>query len=94
MRGGEEMNIYLGNLTLAQMQERMGIEFPEGLIEYLKDKHQDNASQLRENTWHCFDIPFVLKVENMEMAQTVYSYLKPLNDEIKTVFQIAVEEKP
>ncbi len=88
------MNIYLGNYSIADMENRLGIKFPDELVEYMKGKRQANAGKLAKNTWHCFDIPFVLKCENIEMAKIINGYLAPLSGEMKDRLQIAIEGKP
>lgn len=85
--------ILLGNLSIGQIEKRLGIRFPDNLMEYMSDKHQDNAGKLSPNTWHCFDIPFVLVCENMAMAQIIFDYLKPFQSEMTGQLQISLQSK-
>lgn len=84
------MAIYLGNFSVKDMENRLGIKFPEELVSYLSDKHQDSAGKLAKDKWHCFDIPFVLVCENKEMAVIIYNHLKPLTNDMKVPIQIAI----
>jgi hypothetical protein len=75
------------------MEERLGIKFPDELVAYMKDKHQDNAGTLAKDKWHCFDIPFVLACENREMAAIIYDHLKPFTDDMKDQLGISIQGK-
>lgn len=85
------MSIFLGNISVEQMQSRTRVEFPVELVEYLNERRQEKACRLEKDTWHCFDIPFVLVCENMEMAQKVYDNLKDKSSQFEEVLQIAVQ---
>ena len=87
------MSIYLGNLSVEQMQSRARVEFPVELVEYLNERRQENAGRLARDTWHCFDIPFVLVCENMEMAQKVYDQLKDKSEKFEEALQISVQSE-
>jgi hypothetical protein len=89
-KGEGAMNIYLGDLSITEIEKRMGISFPDKLITYLSDKHQDNASNIAKGKWHCFDLPFNMVCGDMEIAQTVYDSLKHLSKDIKKPLQISV----
>lgn len=88
------MNIYLGNMTIDDMEIRMGIKFPEELKGYMNVHHQDIADthKLLDSEWHCFDIPFVIVCGSIEVATRIYNDLKPFVSEIKTPLQIAIRE--
>jgi hypothetical protein len=86
------MAIYLGNLSIEKMEERLGIIFPQELKTFLQDKHQDNAGKLALDKWHCFDAPFVLNCQNREMAQIIYDYLKPLEENMKGQMNITIQD--
>lgn len=86
------MNIYLGNLSIESIENRMGITFPQELRDYMVDKHQDNAGTLAPQTWHCFDMPFLIKCFDIGMAQKIYDHLSPLQGQMKEPLQIAIQE--
>jgi len=86
------MSIYLGNVSIEEMQSRSGVVFPEELIAYMSDKRQHEACNLQKDKWHCFDIPFVLACENIEMAKEIYRHLESMSDYFKEQLQISVQE--
>ena len=86
------MNIMLGNLQINQMEERMGIKFPEDCVEYMKQHYCSSAEVTKGDYWHCFDIPFVMVCGSMNTAQTIYDYIKPLASEIKNPLQISIQK--
>lgn len=77
------MTIYLGNLCVDKIEERLQVEFPSELKEFMTASHQDDAGKLAEGKWHCFDIPFVLVCYDQEMAKKIYESLKPIADKMK-----------
>ena len=85
------MNIMLGNLTLAEMEKRSGVEWPEELKQYMADRHQPEAANVAPGKWHCFDLPFHLICGDLEMAHKVYDHLKPLSASFATPLQIGVQ---
>ena len=80
----------LGNLSIKQIQERTGVDFPKELIEYMEVRHQSKAEGVLSGQWHCFDIPFTLLCGDMETAQNIYDYLKPLTNDFKQQMQISI----
>jgi len=85
------MGIMLGNLTLAEMEARSGVEWPEDLKRYMADRHQPKASGIAPGKWHCFDLPFQLVCGDMETAQKVYDHLSPLAASFSEPLQIGVQ---
>jgi len=86
------MSIYLGNLSVADMEHRCGVKFPTALHEYLVDKHQPSAANIMSGKWHCFDIPFVLVCGDMQTATTIHGHLCNLGKEFKQPLQIALQD--
>ncbi len=83
----------LGNLSVKQMENRMGIEFPAELKEVLSKYRQENVSvDMKEGFWHCFDLPFTMVCGGGDLAQLVYDHLKPIADKITTPLQVAVSK--
>ena len=71
------MNIYLGNLTIRQLEDRCGCKFEEEDYKWLKEHRQDNAEIKTKDKLHIFDIPFMIqtgedisKVKNREKNWT------------------------
>ena len=86
------MSIYLGNLTIEQMEARTGVNFDDELKNLLIETHQDSASNIAEGEWHCFDIPFVLVCGGMPLAQRIYDHLKADSKNFKEVLQISLSQ--
>lgn len=84
------MGIMLGNLSVDEMQRRSGVDFPVEFIDYMKDRHQPEAENIKPGKWHCFDLPFMLVCGDMEMAEEVFRHLSPLSDSFKHQMQISV----
>jgi hypothetical protein len=83
------MNIMLGNLSVRDIETRLGIAFSENLKKVLEKTYQCNATNITENEWHCFDLPFVLVCGSMSLAQTIYDELKDQQGDMKEPLQIA-----
>ena len=84
------MNIMLGNLSVSQIEKRLGIEFPEDIREFMKQTHQAEASNIGKGKWHCFDIPFILVCGDMQTATKIFEGLKPQSDKCKEALQISL----
>lgn len=89
----ETMSIFLGNLSIEEIESRSGVKFPEGLVEYMKPRKQEKAANIKHGKWHCFDIPFNLVCGDMVTAKKIYDYLKPLSKDFKEQLQISLDEK-
>lgn len=81
----------LGNLKVEEIERRSGVVFPEELKLLMNETHQDEASNIKPGRWHCFDLPFTLLCGDMEIAERIYSYLKPLSSNFKQQLQIAIQ---
>ena len=86
------MNIMLGNLSVKQIEERLGIEFPEDTREFLKNSHQAEVSHIKPGKWHCFDIPFNMVCGDYDTAKKIYESVKDKSDQCKTSFQFSIQE--
>lgn len=84
------MGIYLGNLSVNEMQNRTGVIFHDDLVSFLNDNHQDSAKNVAKGKWHCFDIPFVLVAGDIETAQFIYDHLKNMASDFKEQLQISI----
>lgn len=71
------MGIMLGNLTIEEMETRLGVTFPEPLKERLRATHQMEAS-VEPGRWHCFDVPFRIVVGGNELAKEIVDALTPM----------------
>lgn len=84
------MNIMLGNLSVEQIEKRLGVEFPEEIRSFMKETHQSNASNVQVGKWHCFDIPFNLVSGDLETATKIYNSIKDKSDQCKESLQFSL----
>lgn len=84
------MNIMLGNLSVAEIESRLGINFPEEIVRFMEDSHQPSAQNVQSGKWHCFDIPFNLVCGDIETAQKIYNALKSQASKCKEPLRISV----
>lgn len=64
------MLIFLGNLTIDEIENRLGIKLSEEHRAELQRTHQDkvNDTSLGDGCWHCYDAPFMLMCDVKETA--------------------------
>ena len=84
------MNIMLGNLSVNQIEERLGIEFPQDIRDFMQKNHQSSANDVAKGKWHCFDIPFHLVCGDLETATKIYNSVKDKSNECKEALQISI----
>lgn len=66
------MNIYLGNLSIKQIEREYGVAFTDEDKQWLQAHHQDEASNIQSDKWHFFDIPRVMMTGSHECAKEIY----------------------
>lgn len=81
----------LGNLTVEQIEKRLNITLSFSDRQRLKNTHQNKASGLIGESWHCFDMPFVMMCSNYSFAKEIYEIFAPYEKNMRTSFQIALE---
>lgn len=66
------MMIYLGNLSVQQIEERTGITLSDTDREYMNANRQEevNNTALKKGKWHCFDMPFMIMTHDKKTADT------------------------
>ena len=84
------MSVYLGNLSIEEIERRAGVDFPDDLKYYMGPRRQEVASNIKEGKWHCFDIPFVLVCGDMDTATEIHNHLKGIGSNFKEPLQIAL----
>lgn len=84
------MSIMLGNLSVSQIEKRLGIDFPEDIREFMNNNHQSDASNIAKGKWHCFDLPFNLVCGDMEVATKIFNSVKERSSECKEVLQFSL----
>ena len=80
----------LGNLTVEQMEARLGVEFDKTTKRRLNETYQPYANEVRGNQWHCFDIPFVFLVGEYDFAAEIHGLLSPLSAQMKDTMQMSL----
>jgi len=65
------MSIFLGNLTVSQIENRMGISLTEDEKTTLNSMRQEKAENIENGKWHCFDLPFMLVCGDKQTAEKV-----------------------
>ena len=85
------MGFILGNQTVEQIEKRIGIEFPEEIRKFMKENHQEEAENIKNGKWHCFDIPFNLVCGDIETATKIFNSVKGRNSEIKEQLQFSIQ---
>jgi len=82
------MEIRLGNLSLTQMQERLGIELSSDDVTNFPHRQENVSKKLDKYTWHCFDIPFCITCDSEDTAKSVLKILQPYVDQFRETIQI------
>ncbi len=80
----------LGNLSVKQIEERLGIEFPEDVRDFMKNTHNPNASNIPVGKWHCFDLPFHMVCGDLETATKIFESVKAKSSECKDTMRISI----
>lgn len=80
----------LGNLSVGQIENRLGIDFPEEIRDFMKRSHEPRANYIGKGKWHCFDIPFNIVCGDMETATKIYDSVKDKSDECKEQLQFSL----
>ena len=86
------MSIYLGNLSVAEIEQRLGVEFTQEIPDFLSETRQTVCSSVGKEQWHCYDIPFMFQCGSRDFAQKVYDMIKPYHAQCKVPMQIGVKE--
>lgn len=86
------MNIMLGNLSVPEIESRLGIDFPDEIREFMKQTHQPDASNVAKGKWHCFDMPFTLVCGDIDTAVKIYDSVKDRTEGCKEALQISVAD--
>lgn len=84
------MSIMLGDLNVLQIENRLGVEFPNEIRELMKNTHQANASNIAKGKWHCFDIPFNIVCGDIEIATKIFNSVKEKAGEVKENLQFSI----
>jgi hypothetical protein len=81
----------LGNLNIKEIEKRTGVEFPNELVEYMEPRRQQDASNIKDGKWHCFDMPFTLVCGDTKTATVIHNHLKEFGPDFKAPLGISVQ---
>ena len=82
------MSIYLGNLSVKQIEERLSIYLSSEERKILIDSREQKAEHIPEGKWHCFDIPFIILCGSMDTAKKIRDILAPYSDKMACKIEI------
>lgn len=88
------MGIYLGDLTVEQIERRLGIKLSEPDKEKLTGTHQGavNNTPIEAGKWHCFDLPFMFMTHDRKTAELFRDIFQHYDaSKFKETFQIGWE---
>jgi len=74
----------LGNYDIGRIQERLGITLSQKEVDFFNSTNQQNANNIENDKWHCFDIPFQIVCGHKNMAIKIRDILSPFADSMKT----------
>lgn len=85
----------LGNLSVDEIEKRMGIEFPIETKIFMEQTREETPARIAVGTgkWHCFDTPFHLVCGDIETARKIYESVKARSQEIKEKLEISIVSK-
>ena len=84
------MTIMLGNLSVKEIEARLGINFPENLVEFMEQNRHQSPQNIPVGKWHCFDIPFTLVCGDVDTAKKIFSALNDQAHLCKESLRISV----
>ena len=87
------MSIMLGNLSVHEIESRLGIDFPEDIREFMQQAHQSQAEDVAVGKWHCFDMPFHMVCGDMATATKIFDSIKHRSKECKQQMAISLNTK-
>lgn len=85
------MTIYLGNLTINQMEQRLGITLTDDERKFFLSTHKDNCNSLGSDEWHCYDIPFMFAAGSVAFLKRCIKILSPYGSQCKCAMQMGVD---
>jgi hypothetical protein len=69
------MHIFLGNLKIEQIEQRLGFKLSDEAVKFMNNNHQESAKKIEKGKWHCFDIPFNITCGDMETAEKIRDFI-------------------
>lgn len=90
------MSIYLGNLSIDDIERRTGIVLNDEHKRYMNEHRQSevNNTPIKKGFWHCFDIPFMVMTSDKETAKEYVDMFSTYDwSKCKEVLQIGYERE-
>jgi hypothetical protein len=75
------MPIMLGNLSVEQIEKRLGFSFPDDIKTFMKENQQHEAQDVKQGKWHCFDLPFHIVCGDLATATKIFDSVKHRSSE-------------
>lgn len=85
------MGIMLGNLTVAEIEKRIGVDFSQDVRDFMDAARQAKAGPVAPGAWHCFDLPFCIVCGDVRTATRIYNSVKGRAHEVKENLEFAVQ---
>ena len=82
--------VMLGNLSVRQIEERLGIKLTDEERTLLSSTRQARAEGIAKDKWHCFDIPFVMMCGSQETAIKICEILRPYESKMTEAIRIVI----
>lgn len=86
------MALYLGNLSVDEIEKRIGVDFPEEIRKFMNETREMSAQKTPVGKWHCFDVPFMLVCGDMDTAKKIYNSVKDRSSEIIEPLRIGLSQ--
>lgn len=88
------MGIMLGNLSVKDIETRLGITLSAEDVAVLQEKRQENVSvPLASGKWHCFDIPFMFMAATRDDALMFADILGNIPGRCTASFRLDLNDK-
>lgn len=86
------MIIYLGNLTVKQIEERLEITLTDDERNELESCRENNCSKIKgADVWHCYDFPFEMVCGSPKVADKVYRILSPYSNKMHGQLRVSAD---
>lgn len=73
----------LGNLTVAQFENEIGVGLPEPFRAEFARRRCDDATHVPVGQWHCFRHPLYILCGDRETMNTILQHLEPLAEQME-----------
>ena len=83
---------FTGNLTVDQIESRLGIVFSVEDRNFLITSHAPNANFMRPGMWHCFSYPFLFMVTDRDCLRKFSSIFGRYQDSMKSRIRLICKD--